>query len=276
MVSITGASVRSEIARQTTLSKAIARAQSDVSSNTRLQVASDDPVASARVATIRRTQANETQWNTNAQSGAATAQQADTGLGAVQTSLDRAKELMLRASSDTLSDDDRASIGTELTGIREDIAAQANAKDANGRALFSEGTPLALPIGDGVTATTAPSRADAFGDLDSVLGNAIESLGLADPDARQSATATSLDAIDAASSHLSDVRGAQGLRMQRLDAATERFATSAVQLEEEKGNLSATDVSQAVAFIQQSLTQLSAAQTTFARVSQQTLFSVLG
>ena len=276
MVTITSAYIRSEINRQTELSKAIARAQSDVSTGTRLQAASDDPVASARVAVIRRSQANEAVWSANVEAGTTQASQVDGALTAVQTSLDRARELMLTARSGTASAEDRATIASQLAGLREDVAAQVGAKDANGQPLFPEGAPLKLPIGDGVTATATVSRGQAFGDLDSMLGDAISSLGIDDATRRDVASGKALDGLAAAGSRLADVQGEQGVRMQRLDAAKERFASSAIQLSETKGALAGTDMETTISFIQQSLLQLNAAQTTFARISQKTLFDILG
>lgn len=276
MVTITSARIRTEIGRQNAMSDAIGRAQLDVSSKTRLQAASDDPLASARVANIRRTRSDEATWSANVTGASAIADRADNALDVVQLSVDRAKELMLRAGNATTSAADRTAIAAELAGIREDVAVQMRSTDTDGNPLFPEKPPLAVPVGKGLTLAASASRADAFGDIDAVLGSAIEALSVTDAAARGTAITDSLAAIDGTASRLANARGAQGVRMQRLEAAGERFAESAARLGDEDAALSGTNMPETLAFIQQTLTQLSASQTAFARVSQQTLFDLLG
>ena len=83
MISNTRYHLQSEINRQQKLAADIARAQSDLSNETRLQRASDDPAASARVADIRRAQANEAVWARNVDSASALATRADSTLKSV-------------------------------------------------------------------------------------------------------------------------------------------------------------------------------------------------
>lgn len=70
-----------EIARQAKLAQDVAQTQIQLSTGKRLQRASDDPVASARVATLRTAQANNVAWDANIRLGQSLTAQADTRVG---------------------------------------------------------------------------------------------------------------------------------------------------------------------------------------------------
>ena len=100
-----------EINRQTKLGKDIARAQSDISSGKRLQTASDDPAAWARVSVIKRTLSNQEAWLSNANTAASVADQVSSVLDGLSNSLQRAGELMVAANNASSPASDRASSG---------------------------------------------------------------------------------------------------------------------------------------------------------------------
>ncbi|WP_156680355.1 flagellin [Sphingomonas profundi] len=285
MIGATRFRLTAEINRQSRLASDIARAQSDISSEKRLRTASDDPSASARVADIRRKQANETAWASNVDTAAAVATNADTTLKLVSTGLDRARELVLAGSSAGASANDRASYAAELRGIVGDLAGYSAQTDSRGLPIFPDDTPLAIPIGRGISVAATVSRADAFGnvatadgtrDLASILTAAADAIAAPDGAARTAALATSVRDIAAATSHVADIHADQGRRAAQLDTARDRLADSAVTLEDERGALEGTDITATVARLQAKLTTLEAAQAAFARISKQTLFDVLG
>lgn len=285
MINGTRHRLNAEIARQTMLAREIARAQTDISSGKRLQTASDDPAASARVADIRRTQANEAVWASNVEAGSALATRADSTLSGVATALDRAKELMLAASSGTYSASNRVAIAVELRGIAVDIDAASRLTDSRGQALFPDGPALSIPIGPGLFVSPSAARTEIFGDIAtaagpkdmiSIINGAADAIELEDEQARKAAGTAALDEIDAASERMAIARGDQGVRAGRLDNARERFAASGLVLDEERGRLEGTDISKTVARLQAKLLTLEASQTTFARVNRQTLFDLLG
>lgn len=284
MINGTGYRLTAEIARQSQLSQDIARAQTDISSNTRLQSPSDDPAASARVADIRRTQANQTVWATNVETASAAASQGDTVFKGLQNSMNRALELMTQASTGTLNDDDRAAITTELRGIASDIANAMNAKDSSGNALFADGAALQVPIGNGVFVTPVASKAAIFQgvqtdagpqDIVSIINAAADATALTDPAARTTALASSFSAVQAASSRVTTAYSDQGVRGAQLNNAGDALSNSSDALTAERAKLAGTDVTATVARLQAMMLSLQAAQTTFARINQQSLFSLL-
>ncbi len=285
MIGATRYRLTAEINRQSKLASEVARAQSDISSGKRLQTASDDPTASARVADIRRKQANESAWSANVATASTVASNADSTLTLVSTSLDRARELVIAGSSAGASANDRASYALELRGIVSDLAGYSTQTDSRGLPVFPDDAPLQIPIGSGVSIAASVSKQDAFGnvptgsgtqDLASILKAAANAIEAPDGDARSAALATSLKDVAAATSHVADVRADQGRRAAQLDTARDRFADSAVSLQDERGSLEGTDITATVARLQAKLTTLEAAQAAFARISKQTLFDVLG
>ena len=119
MISGTRYRLDQEINRQLSLSREIGRAQTQLSTQKRIQAPSEDPVAAARISSIGRAQANEASWKSNLNLAAALADRADTALRAAGTAYDRVTELMTQGATGTLSDQNRATIALELRAIAE-------------------------------------------------------------------------------------------------------------------------------------------------------------
>lgn len=285
MIGATRYRLTAEINRQAKLANEIARAQTDISSETRLRVASDDPSASARVADIRRKQANETAWATNVETASAVANTADSTLKRVSTGLDRARELVLAGSSAGASKADRASYAAELRNIVTDLAGYAAQTDSRGLPIFPDDTPIAIPIGRGVSVAATTSKAAAFGgvstasgpkDLATILTQAAAAMEMTDDAARATGLDTAMGDVIAATSHVADIHAEQGRRAALFDTTRDRLTDSAVTLQDERGALEGTDMPATIAKLQAKLLTLEAAQAAFARISKQSLFDVLG
>ena len=285
MISNTRYHLQSEINRQQKLAADIARAQSDLSNETRLQRASDDPGASARVADIRRAQANEAVWARNVDAASALATRSDSTLKSTADALDRAREIVTLGRTGSYSANDRATFAIELRAMADEIAALAQTKDSRGQPLFPDGPSTGVPIGPGQVVSPSVSKDGVFTnlptssgpkDLAQILYDAADALELADGAQRDTATGTALDDIVGAVDKLALARGDQGVRAARLDSARERFANSGLILAEERSKLEDTDVPSTVAKLQAKQLSLEAAQAVFARINRQTLFDLLG
>lgn len=114
----------------------IGRLQEQISSGRSLQRVSDDPGAAAR-AERARTALSRIDADQRGLQGQRNAMQlAESALGRSVDLLQRARELMLQAQNGTLGTSDRSSIAAELAGLRDQLVAAANQRDANGIALF--------------------------------------------------------------------------------------------------------------------------------------------
>ncbi|MFC3285177.1 flagellar hook-associated protein FlgL [Litchfieldella rifensis] len=97
---------------------------------------SDDSQAASRAVGVSQAQAVTQQYMDARVSARNSLSQSESILNSVGDAITSAKTLLVQASSDTLSDADRASIASELEGIYETMIGQANATDGNGRYLF--------------------------------------------------------------------------------------------------------------------------------------------
>jgi flagellar hook-associated protein 3 FlgL len=284
MISGTRYRLDREINRQLSLSREIARAQTQLSTQKRIQSPSEDPVAAARISSIGRAQANEAAWKSNLELAAALADRADTALKAAGTAFDRATELMTQGATGTLSDQDRATIALELRSLADELSALKDSRDSRGNALFMSGYSLRIPVQSGVQVIAVGTREEVFEsvataggpkDLAAIVSDAADALEMTDPVARKAAVATSVDEVKAAVDHVATERGEQGALANRVDQLLERQADTGLQLQEERSGLEDTDIQAVVARLSAQQLSLQAAQAVFAKVNQSTLFDIL-
>jgi flagellar hook-associated protein 3 FlgL len=284
MISGTRYRLDQEINRQMALSREVARAQTQLSTQKRIQSPSEDPVAAARISSIGRAQANEAAWTSNLHLAGSLADRADTALKAVGTAFDRATELMTQGATGTLSDQDRATIALELRSIADELNSLKASKDARGNALFMSGYSLRIPVQSGMQVIAVGTREDVFEsvataggakDLAAIVADAATALEITNPAARKAAVATSVDEVAAAVTHVSTQRGEQGALANRVDQLLERQADSGLQLTEERSGLEDTDVQAVIARLSSQQLSLQAAQAVFARINENTLFDIL-
>lgn len=285
MLGATRYAAQAEISRQTQLAKDIAKLQASVSSGTRLTAPSDDPSASARIADIRQTQADQAVWQRNVNTGTAVAAAVDDSLKSVGSILDRAKELILAGRNDTASESDRSAIATELRGLLGDLNNLSQATDPTGRELYPTGTPLAIPVSESLSVTATATRADIFDSvkatdgttksISDIISAAADALEQTDPTQRATDIDTGIDDIDAAITHITIARADQGVRAKRFDDAGDALNTSGTDLTEERSTLESTDLTYALSEFQAKQLSLQAAQTLFAQSAKTTLFSLL-
>lgn len=279
MINGTRFRMESDISRQAALAARIVRGQTDIATGTRLSAPSDDPAASARIAVLRRQEIDVRTWAANADGAASVAARADSALGAVGALLDRARELVTSASSETLNDADRAGIASELAGLADEIDGLSNETDAGGARVFPAGTALQVPVGSGLTLAATTTYADAFttttaggpAGIATVLRNAAAAVSLGTV-----ARALALADVIAVSDHMSAIRGEQGTRAARIDGARDRLITVHAGGTEERQKLEATDVTGTIARLQGDQLALDASQALFAKVNRRTLFDLLG
>ncbi len=279
----TSYSLTAEINRQNALEQQIAQLQSNISSGIQLNVASDNPLAAAQVATIGRQQADEAVYSSNVKDAQATTSLVDTNLTGVQSSLVRAKELMLEASNGTMTDSGRTAAITELQSIATSLDTAANQTDATGNPLFVRGGAAnQVPIGKGVTVAAADSYDEVFGSVTlgdgsttsiaAVLAGSIAALQTSDPTARATAVNSSLSALDASATHISDAQSDIGVRETQLNNTADSLATSAINLSDARSGLEGTDLTAAAATLSSKMTTLNAAQSVLATLSKISLF----
>lgn len=284
MIGGTSFRLTSEMNRQAALSRLIERGQIEISTGKRIQAASDEPIAAARISEIGRTQANEASWKSNLDLAYALAAGADTALEATGNAAIRATELILAGANGTLSATNRAALALELRAIAAEIAGLKDSRDARGNRLFMSGFSLQIPVAAGLAVTAAGTREEVFEsvptangprDLATIMADAAAALEEPNATLRAAAIARATAEVAAGAEHISAMRGQQGARGARVDQFIERSETRKLQLGEERVALESTDVTAVIARLQSADLTLKAAQAVFARVNQNSLFDLL-
>jgi flagellar hook-associated protein 3 FlgL len=276
-------SLQSAINRQTALQNQIAQLNYNISSGIKVHVASDDPQAAARIAQIGQQQSDATVYTANINQATATSALVDSNLQGVQTAIGQMKELMLQASNGTMNAADRAAMVTSLQGIQTTLQNYASQKDSSGNPLFvTGGQPPQIPIGPNTNVAAASSYDSVFGSvtlkdgsttsLDSIVSNAIAALQTTDPTAQSTAIASSLDAIDAASTHISDAQSDIGVRENQISSASDALNTNITNMKIERSGLEDDDPTQDYSDMMNKMTILNAAQSVMVTIGKNSLF----
>ena len=275
-ISATGNRMTTEIARQSRLAQDISRSQISISTGKRLRAASDDPVASARVAQIGTAQSDGATWSGNLAQAASSSNQADQVLASLSDRIEHARQLLVAGASDTATVADRATYANELRSIAGDVAELRGTTTPAGQPLFAAGAALSMRVDRGVVVTAVDSAANIFDrsgvPLTQDLADAAAALQSGDAARIGVALARMGSAID----HVADAAGAQGMRGAQIDRLTDRNAARSVDLAEERSRLEDTDLTTAIAKLNAQQLTLDAAQAAFARINRKSLFDLLG
>jgi len=286
------------------LQQQVSAVNNSISSGTQFTAASDNPEAAAQMRIMQLQDATATVDTASANKATSNLQLADSAMTQMVNDINQAKTLTTQAANGTLSDSQRATIGTQLSQIQKDLLSLANSRDSNGNALFGGGvsgnaysldaagnavyggtsTSQTLAIGDGQTVQTSLtgpevlSMTDASGNatnvIDSIgaLSTALKAGGSAAQTAAQNgltSLSNGLDAVTTAQTVIGSRESWITLNTQNLTAQSTARATAESQVGD-------TDVSKAAIKLQQLTTALQASQACFVKMSSLSLFSVIG
>lgn len=278
--------------------------QKQIGTGERLEKSSDDPVAAARLRMLDREERITKVDTRNSDAAQNNLQFADEALGQVATMISRARELALQAANATTSDDQRASIATELDGLRESLLGIANGRNASGHSLFGgqatgsaysvdPATGVAtyvgtaeldpIEIGEGQTiipGNTGPQvfnfsdgsggQTDLFAELAS-LSAALRTGGNVAADAARDG----LTILDNGFEKVTTAQTVLGSRLAWLDVMTERRTDNLERIEDERSTVGGADIAVTMSRLQEMMTVLEASQASFVRLANLNLFSML-
>ncbi|HTH27059.1 MAG TPA: flagellin [Sphingobium sp.] len=280
MVFITSQSVNSEILRQQGLSRDIATFQLQVSSGKKFDAPSDNPQDWLQISTIGRQQSLTAAWEDNLKFAQSRAAQASSGLGDVNNLMSRVTELLVTSTSTSPNSPGTEAIAVELEGIRDSIAAILTQTDYQGTPTFDDGTSVAIPIGKGMAVDAVATRQSVEEGISTasgpktiyeVLDGAIAAVRSGDNAARNASLTEARSALD----HVIVAQSKQGVRTQRLDDESSRILDANLQLAERRSGLEDADLTEVIAKLQAKLVTLQAAQTVYAKINQQSLFTLI-
>lgn len=275
MINATGNKMTQEIRRQSGLAQAIAEKQVQIATGKRTQRASDDPVATSRVATIRTVQSNDEAYSWNIGFGIASTAQADGQLRQMSDLVSRARELVVSAGSGALSPADRNSVAAEINALASEIDTFAQTRNANGSLLFAQGPAVAVRFDQDVVFAAVPSQSEVFENNGVAISQMMRDAASAVSAGDAGLTGTALTAMNQAIDHVADVSAKVGVNAARLNRMQDAIALRGISLSEDRSRLEDTDLSSAIAELNGMTLTLEAAQAAFGRINRRTLMDFL-
>ncbi|MCW6625598.1 flagellar hook-associated protein FlgL [Yersinia ruckeri] len=98
---------------------------------------SDDPMAASQAVMVSQAESENSQYGLARSYARQSSSLETTVLSQVTSTVQQIQTLVISASKDSLSDDDRASYATQLQGLKDQLLNQANSTDGNGRYMFA-------------------------------------------------------------------------------------------------------------------------------------------
>lgn len=290
-------------------SSAYLKTQNQLATGRRILSPSDDPVAAARALDVSQTKSMNAQFMKNQGAASDSLKTAENALASVGDLLQNVRENVLKANSSTLDDKQRGMIATELRQQFSQLMGLANAKDQTGEYLFGgfglqagasapfAGTPGAMQpyYGDQGQREmqVSPSRRiavnnsgfevfmdvpDAAGGKQSVfdtLSNVIAAVETPGGVGLAATVQTELQNIDNAMNNAFRVRADIGARMSEVEALSTSLGALDTQYASTLSDLQDLDYNEAISRSMRLQTALTAAQQTFMKATQLSLFNYL-
>ena len=279
MPGLTGTRLSLEVARQLSMGRNVLKTQIQIGTGKRIERASDDPGAAARVAELVRSQSSVVSWQSNVTLAQSLTSHADALLSQLSDRAVQAQSSYVAAGDSALGADYRSAVANELRSIALEVSDMATTRNSLDEPLFASSTAAKIPVGDGQLVAPVPSADEVFQtggvSLAQQLRDAADALEIADPVARKAAYTQSVQKLNDMVEHIATVRSDVGVRANRLDALENRLAEQNIELIAERSSLEDTDITEAVARLNSQQLTLEAAQAAFARISRKTLFDIL-
>ena len=224
----------------------LSTSEQELSSGYKLNQPSDDPYAASQALKLRADLASNQQYQGNVSDANAWQNVADTALGNIGDSVQRARDLIIQGANGTNSASDRTAMVTELNQLIDSIKTDANTQYA-GRYIFSGTATNTQPyqqgsvdaysgntasitreIGAGVQVSINQPGSSIIGDASSGLLSTLRTIvnDLSSGNTNALST-TDLTAIDAANDSLLNARAQVGAMSDRLTTATNRLTQTA-------------------------------------------------
>lgn len=134
--------------------QAIAKVQQQMTTGSKLVTAADDPAAFSNAQRLDHTLSSLEQFGKNSGHLERRLGMQDNALSDAGDRLVRARELVIRANTPTLSNDDRRLIAIEMRQLRAELVAIGNRDDGAGRALFAGTRDGVVPFADNAGSVT--------------------------------------------------------------------------------------------------------------------------
>jgi flagellar hook-associated protein 3 FlgL len=284
----------------------LARTQEQLSTGKQIVKPSDSPDKASLVTRLESELGRQTSYQETLKSVQTRLQSEETALKNTSDVLVRVKELSVQAANDTLSPADRQSIALEISSLREQILSLANTQDTNGNYLFSGsrvGEPafgpdakgqmvyqgdqarMKVAVGDNRRMNMNMPGSDAFvrvvrddgkgGKVGVGFFQALDDLAKAVKTSDQTSIQRGIKEIDSLQQGASDAVAQIGTDLNVVDMQNSVLDEVTLRLQTTKSDTEDLDYTKAITKMNKDQLALEAAQSSFAKISQLSLFKYM-
>lgn len=285
--------------RMMDLQSRLQKTQEQIGSGRRILSPADDPVAATRALDLTQSQTINNQFGVNRQYAKSTMGQVESTLAGVTSLMQDVKDTIIAAGNGTLNDSQRGFQATELNGRLQELLGLANSRDAAGNYLFSgfqSNTPAFVQTATGATyqgdlglqklqvdtsrqmAVSSPGSTvfQAGGqDVFATLTNLVTLLNTPGTVGLTAGLATANTNMDIALGNVLTVRASVGANLQELDSLDYVGEDRNLQYSKALSALQDLDYTQALTQLTQQQVTLEAAQKSFMKTSELSLFNYI-
>ncbi len=283
------------------LKESTAGLQQQIATGKRLTKPSDDPVAATQATRLENRQATLEQYKRNMGAAQQRLDLEETVLGQSADISIRLQELVLQASTDTLSQPDRETVALEMEQLADQLATLGNVVDSNGEFIFggfrSNQPPFTrnrdgsmeyhgdsgrreVEIADGIRLATGSTGAEVFMRVYRGEGKPAASVfdlvekTVADLRAGKS-VGDQVEEYRAISDHLTTYQTIAGSRLAKLQVQSETNDAAKLVADTGLSELTDTEMDKAIMDLKQQLLNVDASQASFAKIADSTLFNYM-
>lgn len=281
----------------------LSKTQQQVASGNRILRPSDDPVATTQILKLRQSVDTTKRYQDNAGAARDRLGLEEGVLQGVTNSLQRVRELVVKANDGVQTTETRSYIAAEVRQRLGEMLGLANTQDGNGDYLFAGGkggtTPFALSAGSYVyqgdqtdrkiqigsdrTIADGNHGLDVFGfekggaieNVFNTLSDLADALETESGGTLQTSLTNGLTDIDAAMTNMLVVRSSVGTRLNAIDGQQTVNDDSKLQMKEVLSSLQDLDYADAVTRLNLQMAGLDAAQKAYMKVQGLSMFNYL-
>ena len=276
----------------------VGNTQLQISSGKRILTPADDPAGAARVIDFTRAIATLDQYNNNANRATTRLTFEESALVGTENIFLRVKELAVQGSNDLLTVENRRAIAAEIRELRDGVLGLANTRDAQGEYIFAGYQTDTRPFDDAPGAVVyngdvgnrqlqvssmrkvadGNNGRDVFMEVDTAAGkrSMFDTLDRIADDLEAGLTVSGyLDDIDLALSHTLTVRATVGARMNAIDEQVAVNEDVKLVMETSLSDEQDVDIVEAITRYERQMTALQAAQQSYLKMTELSLFDFM-
>ncbi|MSP36626.1 MAG: flagellar hook-associated protein 3 [Limnohabitans sp.] len=292
--------------QMTTSQNNLAKSQAQLAQGKQIINPSDAPDQASTVQRLKSILTRQESYQTALNTVQNRLQGEDSTLSSVSDLLIRAKEVAVQANNDTLSPDNRRALGVELQVLRDQMLSLANTKDTSGNYLFAgskvtqppfvsvaggspqyvgDQTRMSVMVGENRTMPINRTGTDAFVPVNRPLPDGtVQGVGFfnAMDDLIKGVNTTDrpkmqggLSELDSLLGGLSMARAKIGSGLKGIDQQTSVIEDTVLNLKTTLSSVEDLDYASAITKMNQQMLSLEAAQSSFAKISQLSLFNYI-